>query len=202
MESIGLVIPISTVTGLCSISVASLRISSGMVAENKSVWRFSGNGFDNAADGGQKAHVKHVVCFVQYQDFNIIQVDDTLVLQIQQASRAGDHNIDTAAQALDLRLGTYPAVNGEAAQAGLAAELGDDSVRLFCQFAGWGNNQGTQYCRVDLSLGAAEWAAQKQQFYRCRFGPVPTHLCRQEWRGWFGIEWGWGSCIQPSKFPH
>ncbi|MNV48227.1 hypothetical protein D3C71_1401230 [compost metagenome] len=37
-----------------------------------------------------KAHIQHTVCFIQHQDFNLIQFDCVLMFQIQQTARRGD----------------------------------------------------------------------------------------------------------------
>jgi hypothetical protein len=125
-----------------------------MVAENNNVWRFLRQKGDDAADGGQETHIKHHIRFVQHQHFDAAEVDHPLAFEVQQAARAGYYNIHTAAQAFHLRQGAYAAVNGQAAQAGLTAKLGDGGMGLFSQLARGRKDQGAQVYRAVLSSNA------------------------------------------------
>ena len=72
---------------------ASVAISGGMVAEKKSVCRFSGQLADDAPHVGEEAHVQHAVHFVEDEDFDVVEIDGALLHEIEQAARGGDDDI-------------------------------------------------------------------------------------------------------------
>ena len=58
----------------------------------------------DAPDGGQKAHVKHAVGFVEHEDFDFAQVDQLAGDEILQASGSCNHQAGAGAHRLNLRL--------------------------------------------------------------------------------------------------
>jgi len=106
---------------------------------------FLGQRFDDAADGRQKAHVKHLVGLIQNENLDAAQVQRALVFQVQQAAGASNHNVHTLFKGVFLRLLPHPAVDGDAAQAGLAAKQFYEGMCLFRQFTRWRENQSPQF---------------------------------------------------------
>ena len=90
---------------------ASLRISSGKVAENSRFWRFCRQQREDLADVVDEAHVEHAVGLVQHQDLDLAQVDGLLLHVVEQPARGGDDDVDAAAQRIDLRLHADAAVD-------------------------------------------------------------------------------------------
>ena len=58
----------------------------------------------NFFDVVDKAHVQHAVGFVQHQHFNVGQIHEALLLQVEQAARGGDQHVHTLADAVNLGL--------------------------------------------------------------------------------------------------
>ncbi len=116
--------------------LASLRISSGKVAENIRFWRFCGQQTDDAADVVDEAHVQHAVGLVQHQDFDVAQVDRALLHVVQQPARRRDDDVDAAAQFLDLRIDVHAAENRGRAQRLVLAVGAHAFLHLRREFAG------------------------------------------------------------------
>ncbi len=57
---------------------------------------------EDAADGGQKAHVEHAVGFVEHEDFDIAQVNQLASDEILQAAGSCDHQAGAGAHGLNL----------------------------------------------------------------------------------------------------
>jgi len=92
---------------------------------------------DDAADVGQEAHVQHHVPFVEDEDLYPGEVDRTLADMVQQATRAGDDNVDAAPERIDLWIDADAAVDGENGEASLTAQVAEVLGDLLRQFAGW-----------------------------------------------------------------
>ena len=86
-----------------------------------------------------KAHVEHAVGFVQYQNFDVIQLHRVLVFQIQQTARRCHQHVHAAAQLHHLRVDADPAEHHQRANVEIAAVL----TNLRGQLAGWGEDQRT-----------------------------------------------------------
>jgi hypothetical protein len=91
-----------------------LTIAVGIVAENSIVWR-SGpvTGLDQAFDVGQEAHVEHLVGLVEDQLGDVRQVEVAPVEVVEQPPGRADHDVDAAAQGLDLLVVADPAVDAD-----------------------------------------------------------------------------------------
>ena len=90
---------------------ASLRISSGKVAEKSRFCRFARQQREDLADVVDEAHVEHPVGFVEHQDLDLAQVDRPLLHVVEQPAGRGDEDVDAAAQRVDLRLHADAAVD-------------------------------------------------------------------------------------------
>src|SRR5664280_2321324 len=108
------------------------------------VLTLGGEVLDDAPDVGQEAHVQHHVRFVEDKDLYPGEIDRTLADMVQQATRAGDDNVDAVPERIDLRVDADAAVDGENGEARLAAQVAEVLGDLFRQFAGWGDDEGTQ----------------------------------------------------------
>ncbi len=96
----------------------------------------------DTADIRQKAHIKHLVCLIQHQQFQIGQVDRPLVDMIQQAAGTGHDNFHTLLQFFNLRIDINSAIHGDTLQPGLLPQFQYGIVDLLGQFTGWSNDQG------------------------------------------------------------
>ncbi len=96
---------------------------------------------EDAADVGQEAHVAHAVGLVQHQHLDVGEVDGLVAQQVEQASGAGDDDLCAAIELLDLGPLADAAVDGDAADAGAAAQLGGGLVDLLGQLAGRRHDQ-------------------------------------------------------------
>ena len=67
--------------------------------------------FQNLADGVNKTHVQHAVCFVQHQHFDVIEAQCILLMQIEQAARRRHQQVNTTAQCLALGIDVDSAEN-------------------------------------------------------------------------------------------
>ena len=98
-----------------------------------------------------KAHVEHLVGFIQHKEGRRVELDRTAIQKVQQTARCGDQQIDTAFQTLDLRVDRLAADNHRHFNLrafSIAAQVHGDLLR---QLAGWGQDQTAHRTR----LGAA-----------------------------------------------
>ena len=93
------------------------------------------------ADIVDEAHVEHAVCFVQYQDLDLREVDCLLGGMVQQSSGRCDENIDATFQLGDLRIDLDAAENHGGCHRQVAAIGLDALTDLGGQFAGRRQNQ-------------------------------------------------------------
>ena len=61
-----------------------------------------GGGVYDGGDGGQEAHVKHAVRFVQHEGLDAAEVDDAFVHEVVQAAGRGDEHVGAASDLVDL----------------------------------------------------------------------------------------------------
>ena len=59
---------------------------------------------DHTAQVVDESHVHHRVCFIEYEVVQVLQVDETLVHEVEQTPGSGDDDVDPAAEFLDLAL--------------------------------------------------------------------------------------------------
>ena len=90
-----------------------------------------------------KAHVEHAVGFVQYQNFDVIQLHRVLVFQIQQTARRCHQYVHAAAQLHHLRVDADTAEHHQRANVEIAAVVTHVLTNLRGQLAGWGEDQRT-----------------------------------------------------------
>ena len=82
-------------TGLLTMDLASSRISGEKIAE-KQVLTFWWQQSEDLSDVVDKSHVEHPVGFIEYQDFDVVESNGVLAMQIQKTSGGCDQYIDTA----------------------------------------------------------------------------------------------------------
>ncbi len=107
----------------------------------------------DAADIGQEALVEHVVRLVQDQGFDPAQVHHAVVEQVEQATGAGDDQVNAAPDALDLARLADTTVDRQAAQRRAGNDRTHELVDLLGQFPGRGNDQGPRPAGCARSLG-------------------------------------------------
>jgi hypothetical protein len=90
----------------------------------------------------QESHVKHTVCLVQHEHFQMRQIDRALMDVIEQTTGTGNDDLDSCPQFLYLQIRAHAAVNGHALEAGLPPHAADHLMYLLYQFAGRGNDKG------------------------------------------------------------
>ncbi|MOA11897.1 hypothetical protein D3C78_1318580 [compost metagenome] len=95
-----------------------------------------------------EAHVEHAVGFVEHQDFHVGQVNLALAGQVEQAARAGDQNVHTLGNGLDLRVHADTAENAGADQWQVTGIDLEAVMHLGCQFAGRGQDQHARLARA------------------------------------------------------
>ena len=78
---------------------------------------------DDAGDVLDEAHVQHAVDFVHDQHLDGLQVQDLLLMQVEQAARGRDDDIDAFFERLDLGAVAYAAVEERGAGAEVLAVL-------------------------------------------------------------------------------
>jgi hypothetical protein len=110
-----------------------------------------GKVLEDAADVGEEAHVEHVVGFVEDEDFYVGEDDVALGEVVEEASGAGDHDVDAFAEFFELHVGADAAVDGDAAQAGCLAEDFDGVACLLGKLTGGGEDEG-----ADVAARAVE----------------------------------------------
>src|SRR5262250_3232671 len=96
----------------------------------------------NPTDIGEKAHIEESVCLVEYQHFEMGQVDCLLTDVVEEATRARDSNVDSGAQLLHLRLHTHTTVEGDLAQGRVPSQGPGDRMELLNKFARRCEDQG------------------------------------------------------------
>ena len=109
--------PTWTNTGSRMIWCAKPRISSGIVAENSSVWRSFGQRIDDAADVGPEAHVEHAVGFVEDEHLEPVEDRRAGAHVIHQPAGRRHDDRDAGRERARLRLHRRAAVHGHAADA-------------------------------------------------------------------------------------
>ena len=105
---------------------------------------FRRQALEDLADVWQEAHVEHAVGLVEHEAFDVVEIEFALAEQVEQAAGTGDGELRALANAGDLRLLAHAAVDGDAAQAHVLAQLGDDVLRLLGQFARGADDQRAQ----------------------------------------------------------
>ena len=127
--------PLATYAGSRSHSLASLRISGGIVAENISVCRACGTARHDPPQRHDEAHVEHLVGLVENQDLDVAQVDVALLHQVEQPAGRGDEDVDAVLQRPHLRPLADAAVDDGVSQAGEPAVGGEALADLGRQLA-------------------------------------------------------------------
>lgn len=116
----------------------------------------------NPLDVVDESHVEHAIGFVKDKHLNLIEANELLTDQIQQATGRGDHDIDAAAQCVGLPVLTHPAEDGRDPDVDVASvcikTLGD----LQREFARRREHKRTRCGRFGLCT-----AAQSVEHWQC-----------------------------------
>ena len=99
-----------------------------------------------------KAHVQHPVGFVQHQNLHQAQVQHALLLQVEQAARRGDQNVNAAAQLADLRAHAHAAKDHGGLQVKVFAVGAHGLFHLSRQLTGGCQHQGANADTAEFVL--------------------------------------------------
>ena len=104
-----------------------------------------------AADVADEAHVEHAVGLIEHQDLNLIQVDGTLLLEVDQPARGCHQHVGSCLEPVDLGVDLDPTEHHIAAQVEKAA-VGRHVLRhLGGQFAGGGEHQTAHHAIAGMA---------------------------------------------------
>jgi len=110
-----------------------------------------------------EAHVEHAVSFIQYQNFYMGQVDLALTGQIEQATRAGNQDVDALGNGLHLRVHADAAEDARTDQRQVAGIQLEAVVHLGREFAGRGQYQDP-WLTWAMALGFVRVTCREQTF--------------------------------------
>ena len=96
---------------------------------------------EDLADVVDEAHVEHAIGFIEHQDLDLAQINRLLLHVVEQAAGRGDEDVDPAAQGVDLRIDTDPAVDGDRLQLHVLAVRAHAVLDLRAQLARWRDHQ-------------------------------------------------------------
>ncbi len=85
-------------------------IRGAQVAANSAVWRVVGVAATMRVDVFGKAHVEHLVGFVEHQDLEGAQIESAPPQVVERAARRRHDDVDAAAERADLLVHRRPAV--------------------------------------------------------------------------------------------
>ncbi len=111
---------------------------------------------DDAADRGQKAHVGHLVGFVDHHGGDVAQVDGSHLHQVLETTGAGDDEFDAAVERLALAAVADPAVDRSGIVAGSLRERGQLGHDLLGEFTGRGQHEGDWSLRAGVGEAGDE----------------------------------------------
>ena len=83
-----------------------------------------------------ESHVHHGIGFIQNEILQVLQVYMALLLKINQATRRGNNDVDTASQLLHLAFLIYPSKNSRCVELNMLGIFQNVLLNLNGQFAG------------------------------------------------------------------
>lgn len=89
-----------------------------------------------------KAEIKHAICFIQYHCLNVIEVEYTLFVEIDNAAGGPDQNIDATLQFCELLIIAFATISQGCFQTSGGQQRLGIIKDLNCQFASRGHNNG------------------------------------------------------------
>ena len=109
---------------------------------------------ENLLHGRLEAQIQHLIGLVEDHNLDLLEVQETLLVQVDDAAGGAHSHFQTAAQQLGLRLNRHTTVEGS--DAGVAQLSGNRQVvaHLNGELAGGNQNQGLRCARV-LQVGPA-----------------------------------------------
>ena len=91
---------------------------------------------EDPADARPEAHVEHAVGLVEHEDLDLREVDVLALVQVDEAARGRDQDLDAALEPLDLRLVLHAADDDAGALTGVLADDRSDLLDLLRELAG------------------------------------------------------------------
>ena len=187
--------PICTVTGSLRMLSARPRISSGMVAEKKSVWRFAGRYLRMRRMSGRKpmSHMRSASSSTSTSTW-----DRSMPPSSRWSSRRpGTGDDDLRRRAAAPRPGAPCSRRHRSRRCApwcLLPRSHDRLVDLLGELARGRDDQSAHPAGCASWSGAAEWAGQRLPSCRCRSGPGPVRRGLRARRGWPAPGSGWAWC--------
>src|SRR5438270_13111264 len=83
----------------------------------KHILALGGQAAQNLLDSGKKAHVKHAVCFIEHKRFDGVEINQLAAEIIFQSTGSCDHELNAAANVVELCLFAHSANDNGGAQA-------------------------------------------------------------------------------------
>ena len=99
-----------------------------------------------------EAHGEHLICFVQYKELHIVQLQSTTVDEVHRTSRRSDNDLRTALQSTDLRVHVGTAIHGNGLQRHEHREVLHVLGDLQAQFAGWAQYDALYLLGIGVQL--------------------------------------------------
>ena len=106
----------------------------------------------NLFDIINKAHIQHFVSLVQYEEFDMVQMNSTAVDMVNQTARSTDNNLHIVAQRTDLAFNRLAAVNRQRTHAAGTADFAYFFRNLNSQLTGRSHNQRLNMLEVGNCL--------------------------------------------------
>ena len=88
-----------------------------------------------------KAHVEHAVSFVEHEDFKPVELNKTLVHEVEQAAGCGRQDVDAFAQGIGLRCLAHATKNYLVAKGEVSPVGTKTLIYLDGELARWGKNK-------------------------------------------------------------
>lgn len=169
----------------------------GMVDRGREEQRLAigGGGVYDGGDGGQEAHVKHAVRFVQHEGLDAAEVDDAFVHEVVQAAGRGDEHVGAASDLVDLGAVGRTAEHGGHVVPRLAGDLHACLRDLLRQLTGGADHQhaGRALAPLAARQGAQDGQQERGGLTRAGAGGCDEVAAFQDQRGWPAAAQGWGS---------
>src|SRR6185369_12941127 len=89
----------------------------------------------------QEAHVEHLVGLIKHQHLDVTEIDGPLGKMVEQPTRAGDDDLDTLLEFLNLRVYVDSTIDRYASDTRFATEGADGFMNLLGKLACWSNDE-------------------------------------------------------------
>ena len=129
--------------GIMEKSVGKLSDLATVGGGEKKVLTAFGKKFKDALDVVDEAHVQHTVRFVEDKNFDFPEIDAPLAVEVEQAPRAGNENVDSVAKSVFLRCDADSSKNDRGLEVEVLSVSDDALADLCSEFTGRREDEGT-----------------------------------------------------------